>query len=100
MEQKYAYGCLPAKFDIRDYKLCSAKNPMVVYPSEFQLKNLPKVKNQGMVNSCCAHATSSILEYYAHNIYKLSTNFIYGIQKKVCNQNQMGMYLVDACKIV
>lgn len=93
------YGCLPAKKDLRDYKLCSANMPQD-YPKAFQLENLPKVKSQGCINSCCAHATSSILEYFDKNRHIMSTNFIYGIQKKLFNQNQMGMYLAQACAIV
>lgn len=92
------YGVIPEKIDLRDFKVCSS-NVYVKYPDEFQLKNLPVVKNQGNVNSCCAHATSSILEYYDSNKHVLSTNFFYGIQKKICYQNGQGMYLKDACKI-
>lgn len=94
------FGCLPSKTDIRDYKICSAANPSITYPEKFSLEDLPKVKQQGSVNSCCAHATSSILEYHDKNAHKLSTNFIYGIQKKLFNQTQQGMYLSQACKIV
>ena len=94
------YGCLPAKKDLRDYKLCAA-NVQQEYPKSFMVSGeLPKVKNQGNVSSCCAHATSSILEYFDKNKHVLSTNFIYGIQKKLFNQNQMGMYLAQACQIV
>jgi len=93
------YGCLLPKKDVRDYELCSSINPTIVYPEEFILQNLPQVKYQGMVNSCCAHATSSILEYHDKNNHNLSTNFFYGIQKKLFNQTGYGMYLVQACKI-
>lgn len=92
------YGVLPEKVDLRDYKVCSA-NIDVEYPEEFLLENLPKVKDQGRVNSCCPHATSSILEYHDGNKTDLSTNFFYGIQKKLCCQLGEGMYLADACKI-
>ena len=93
------YGCLPAKKDVRDYKITAA-HAQVEYPEEFVLKNLPKIKNQGSVNSCCAHATSSILEYHNKGQATMSTNFIYGIQKKLCGHKEMGMYMVDACKII
>ena len=92
------YGVLPAKIDIRDYRICSA-NIQTEFPEEFILDNLPKVKNQQNINSCCAHATSSILEYHSKNKNNLSTNFIYGIQKKLFNQCQPGMYLAQACSI-
>lgn len=96
---EYSYGCLEPKIDIRDYELCSSANPNVTYPEKFELSDLPKVKNQLNVSSCVAHATSSILEYYAKNKYNLSTNFIYGIRKKMFNQMGYGMYLRDACEI-
>lgn len=92
------YGVLPEKIDLRDFRVCSS-NVSTFYPEEFKLKNLPKVKNQGSVNSCCPHATSSLLEYYDNNKHVLSTNFFYGIQKKVCYHSGQGMYLKDACKI-
>jgi len=96
---KIKYGVLPAKVDLRDYKICSA-NMEIIYPEEFVLSNLPKVKCQKNVNSCCAHAVSSILEFHDLSRDTLSTNFIYGIQKYLFNQTQQGMYLVQACKIV
>lgn len=94
------YGCLPSKIDVRDYELCSSNVGAVSYPDKFELNDLPRVKYQGNVNSCCAHATSSILEYYDKNRHNLSTNFLYGIQKKLFNQCKFGMYLSQACEIV
>ena len=93
------YGVLPAKIDIRDYKIC-AVNVQEEFPEEFVLDNLPNIKNQENVNSCCAHASSSILEYHDKNRHTLSTNFLYGIQKKLFNQNMPGMYLAQACSIM
>lgn len=94
------YGCLPAKKDYRDYTICSSAVLNVEYPKEFILENLPAVKQQDNINSCCAHALSSILEYFNNNKHTLSTNFIYGIQHKEFNQNLPGMYLAQACQIV
>ena len=97
----YSFGCLPPKVDIRDYHY--AKASAAALPDEFVLGWLPGVKDQGAVCSCVAHATSSILEYHAkqdNSSQKLSTAFIYGIQKKVCGRDGSGMYLRDACKIV
>jgi C1A family cysteine protease len=91
------YGCLPAKIDLRDYKLGSFQ---VKLPQEFSLSNLPRVKNQKNVRSCVAHAMSSILEYFEKGKTNMSTEFIYGIQKKLFNYNGTGMYLQNACKIV
>ena len=97
----YGKGCKLSLTDVRDYKIvCSTDDDL---PSSYQIANLPKVKNQKNVNSCVAHATSSILEYYdsqdGHR-NDLSTNFIYGIQKQFCEHDGEGMYLRDACKIV
>lgn len=93
------YGCLPQKIDLRDYKIKSKKACAPNYPEEFVLTGLPPVKNQKNVNSCCAHAASSVLEYYDKAQNNLSTNFFYGIQHKLFNQNGEGMYLIQACKI-
>lgn len=94
------YGCLPSKIDVRDYELCASNVGAVSFPEKFELQNLPKVKYQGNVNSCCAHATSSIAEYHDGNKHTMSTNFLYGIQKKLFNQCQFGMYLSQACEIM
>lgn len=94
-------GAKKSPIDVRDYKIkCSAVEEL---PDEYSVDVLPKVKNQGSVGSCVAHATSSILEYYdtiAGGNSKLSTNFIYGLQKSECGHDGEGMYLRDACKIV
>lgn len=101
METYLHDGCYLSPVDLRDYKLsCSSKD---VIPDEYKLDNLPSVKNQGLVSSCVAHATASILEYYELNNgrnNKLSTNFIYGIQKYEFEREDSGMFLRDACKIV
>ena len=68
-------------------------------PESFSLSNLPRVKNQENVCSCVAHAMSSIMEYFEQGKTDLSTNFIYGIQKKICGYSGTGMYLQNACKI-
>ena len=100
MEYQYK-GCIPSKYDARDYKL--KKAGVTSLPETYAIKNLPRVKNQGSVCSCVAHATSSILEYHDRmegNNKHLSTSFIYGIQKQLCGHEGTGMYLRDACKIV
>ena len=94
-------GCIPSKIDVRDYKISSSSVENL--PSSFMLACMPKVKNQRNVNSCVAHATSSILEFFDSvdgMSHDLSTNFIYGIQKKLCGHEGEGMYLRDACNIV
>lgn len=94
------YGCKLSKFDIRDYKLDSSIIASYDFPTEYVSNHLVRVKNQNEVLSCVAHALSTILEYHTYpNTVKLSTNFIYGIQKELFNRDSTGMYLSDACKI-
>lgn len=95
------YGCKLSKVDIRDYQISGKTTTNL--PNTYEVPKLPNVKNQKSVNSCVAHATSSILEYYDmkdNSSHELSTNFIYGIQNKICGHDGEGMYLRDACKIV
>ena len=73
-------GALKSSFDARDYQLvASTKN----FPESFLLPKVP-VKNQGQVNSCVAHAISTIVEYHhmrQHNEkVSFSTEFIYGFR--------------------
>lgn len=92
------FGCILSPYDSRDYKLKSDTSKIPL-PSEYSCPLNMKVKNQGQVSSCVAHAISSILEYHAIPKVTLSTNFIYGIQKKLFNREGKGMMLRDACKI-
>lgn len=95
-ERKYPVGgCLPEKKDIRDYKLKAGVISAADLPEEFTFDVEVPVKNQGTVNSCVAHAMSSILESYTED--DLSTNFIYGTQKMLYGHEGEGMYLRDAC---
>lgn len=91
-------GCKSPKKDLRDYKVAASVKEYD-FPNEFMLENLPKVKNQKNVSSCVAHSLSSILEYHDNSVHKLSTNFIYGIQNKLFNRDDEGMYISEACKI-
>ena len=90
------FGCILSPFDSRDYKLSVSS---AVIPEEYSCPLKMPVKNQRQVSSCVAHAVSSILEYHAVPEQKLSTNFIYGIQKQLFNREGKGMMLRDACKI-
>ena len=94
------FGCNVSKYDSRDYTLKSDVVSKSDLPEEFILpvEDL-RIKNQMNVSSCVAHATSSILEYHSNPRQKLSTNFIYGIQKALFNRETEGMCLRDACKI-
>ena len=98
MEGK-SFGCIPSPVDVRDYKI-NAGSITTSLPEEFELDFKHRIKDQGMINSCVAHATSSILEYHSGMKNVLSTNFIYGIQHQECDHDEPGMYLRDACKIV
>ena len=92
------FGCILSTYDSRDFKLKASATATDV-PDEYSCPLKMSVKNQGQVGSCVAHAVSSILEYHAVPEQKLSTNFIYGLQKKLFNREGEGMMLRDACKI-
>ena len=92
------YGSKISPYDIRDYGV--AASSIMQLPESFELDFSDiEIKNQRNVNSCVAHALSTILEYHAKGKYDLSTNFFYGIQHKLCGYDGVGMYLRDACKI-
>ena len=94
------YGVQLPKTDFRDYKVKAGTTDV----SEFMLDNLPTVKNQLSVNSCAAHSSSSILEWFNNKETgkqtELSTGFIYGMQGVAFNRLDEGMYLRDVCKII
>lgn len=94
------FGVQPPKIDLRDYKIKSGATNV----KEFALIDLPKVKNQRSVNSCAAHSSSSILEWFNQKETgkqtDLSTGFIYGMQGIAFNRLDEGMYLRDVCKII
>lgn len=100
--EKMSLGALAPKIDIRDYKVKTAF--AASYPEEYELEYISKIKNQGSVGSCVAHASSSILEYFNQkengSTENLSTDFIYGMQGIAFDRLKGGMYLRDACKIV
>lgn len=90
------FGCILSPFDSRDYKLSTAP---INLPEEYSCPLKMPVKNQQSICSCVAHAVSSILEYHAIPYKELSTNFIYGIQKYLFNNEAKGMTIREACKI-
>ena len=90
------FGCILSPFDSRDFKLSATASNL---PEEYHCPLKMSIKNQRQVSSCVAHAVSSILEYHAVPTQTLSTDFIYGIQKKLFNREGKGMMLRDACKI-
>lgn len=90
-------GALPPKTDLRDYKYEEPAG-VVEYPKEFSLWT-PKVKDQGQINSCVAHTSAEIEEYFVHKetgeYTPLSVGYIYGCRYDYKGQ---GMYLRDALK--
>ena len=92
------FGCKLSPIDLRDYKIKAPRE--TEYPEEFCLEKKMKIKDQGQISSCVAHTYSTILEYHEEGKTDLSTNFIYGIQKKVCDAEGPGMTFIEASKIV
>ena len=74
------FGAIYSGVDVRDYKMVCASGG-VELPEEFELKTV-RIKNQGSVGSCVAHALSSIVEYYnadqCGDTTEMSTGYIYG----------------------
>lgn len=100
-ETIYGFGCLLDKTDIRDYKIAAAAVKAITYPETFECAKIARVKNQGGVGSCTAHATSTILEHHYTGIdAQLSTNFIYGIHNKLFGSEGPGLSLREALKTV
>lgn len=91
------YGALLSPYDIRDHILSTSTTQTL--PDEFCLKFLPKVKDQGSVNSCVAHVAAEIEEYFefaqCDDEYMLSPGFIYGTRYEYTGP---GMYCRDALK--
>lgn len=91
MERKY--GCYESPRDLRDYRVSkSACN--IDLPEEFSIVPV-NIKDQGVVNSCVAHALSSTLENKLHHNY--STAWIYGYRPTGYYQGE-GMYPREAIK--
>lgn len=87
--------------DVRDYQMvCTA--PICQFPKEFELK-MVRIKSQGNIGSCVAHALSSIIEYYNfvqnHDLTEMSTGYIYGNRNESSHKGT-GMVLRDALEVV
>lgn len=92
------YGCKKEIEDKRDYKMkITGIAKASTYPDEYQIK-MPRIKNQGAVNSCVAHSLSTFLEecYKNENQY-FSVGFIYGYRPEEYYQGE-GMYPREALK--
>lgn len=99
MSEKFICGALFSKPDVRDYV---AHTELSEFPKEFEL-NMPKVKSQGSVGSCVAHALSTIVEYFNQKetgkYEEMSTGYIYGNRRLSVYKGQ-GMYTRDAISTV
>lgn len=92
-EVKRKYGALESPKDLRDFRVSSTITN-VTLPEEFNLTST-SIKNQGMVNSCVAHALSSMLEKKYKDVF--STGWIYGFRPEGYYQGE-GMYPREALK--
>lgn len=72
------FGAIPSPLDVRDYRIKAISD----LPETFELHIFKRTKNQGSVNSCVAHALSTVVEYFNYLQYGtadlMSTNWIYG----------------------
>lgn len=97
---KNVTGAILSRKDVRDYKaVCSA---VVDFPKEFQLE-MVRVKNQGIIGSCVAHALSEVIEYFNsvqnNDITEMSVGYIYG-NRETSFYKDAGMVTRDALKAV
>lgn len=91
------YGCKKEVEDKRDYKMKICTTSTFSFPEQYEIK-MPKVKDQGIVNSCVAHSLSTFMEeYYLDENKTFSTGFIYGYRPLGYFQNE-GMYPREAIK--
>ena len=91
------FGAIFSQIDVRDYRGVSMV-ALEDFPEEFELPII-RVKNQGSVGSCVAHALSSVVEYYnyvQHNSKEeMSVGYIYG-NRNYSTYKGSGMVVRDA----
>ena len=90
-------GAIFSEVDVRDYKgVCTASKKS--FPKEFELP-IVRIKNQGSVGSCVAHALSTVVEYYNYIQHKIKTEmsvgYIYG-NRNLSTHKGSGMVVRDA----
>lgn len=90
-------GAIFSELDVRDYKaVCTSANR--IFPKTFELQ-MVRVKNQGLVGSCVAHALSTVVEYYNYIQNKskeeMSVGYIYG-NRNLSFHKSSGMIVRDA----
>ena len=96
-------GAIFSPVDVRDYRLAAtATADKTEFPEEFVLP-MVRVKDQGTVGSCVAHALSEVVEFFnkkQHNLnYVMSTDFIYG-NRRTTSHTGSGLVIRDALKAV
>lgn len=94
--EQHAFGCIPSKKDLRDYRLDKKVAYATQLPKEFEVPHSP-IKNQANVCSCVAHSVAEVLEAMNKNKEKYSTNWIYGYRPVGYSQSS-GMYPRQAIK--
>lgn len=94
------YNAIPSPIDLRDH-VASYRVTEEQLESQYSLELPDKIKDQGSVGSCVAHATSSVFEHLNkhHNgtYQEFSTGFIYGNKP---DHTSIGMCLRDALKLL
>lgn len=97
----YGTGCLPSKYDVRDFVLLNQDYSSL--PKTFSLGTL-RIKNQGAQSTCTAHVMSEIVEYHhfkdTNQYIQFSTEFVYGMRTGQDAYIGDGMYLRDALKVI
>lgn len=96
MSKQTLFGVIPSPIDLRDYKINALSAEQ--FPETFELPYV-RVKSQGNVSSCVAHALSEAVEYF-NSVQKdnkdlMSVMWIYGNRRNsICKKE--GMIIRDA----
>lgn len=90
-------GAIFSELDVRDYKgICTSSKR--VFPKTFELP-IVRIKNQGSVCSCVAHALSTVVEYYNYvqnnSRTEMSVGYLYG-NRNLSQHRGNGMVIRDA----
>ena len=96
---KFNTGAIFSKKDFRDYEaVCTAA---IEFPKDFELK-MVRIKNQGVIGSCVAHAISEVIEYFnstqLNDQTEMSTGYVYG-NRTTSTHKGVGMVTRDALKV-
>ena len=101
-EKTKYFGAMMPKIDVRDYRMVAGSISNQILEEEFTL-NMPKVKNQGRISSCCANALAVVVEYFNktqnNDKTEMSVGYIYGNRLDSAYKGS-GMYLRDAIAAV